>query len=152
MNILWQYIDKRSAAISALKDYESMIYTIDHTNEDIALVQDRMTAPRVSILTGMPSAHNPKARENTLVCGIDGIDVLNERYNQALEYMGWFRPAWESLSEDERFVLSEFYLGDDQKQIDAVYNVCDRFNIERSSAYNKKNRALQHLALLLFGK
>ena len=39
-----------------------------------------------------------------------------------------------------------------QKQIDAVYNICERFNIERSSAYNKKNRALQHLALLLYGK
>ena len=56
MNIVWQYLDKRSAAISALKDYGSMAYILEHTGEDIALVQDRMTAPRASVLTGMPSA------------------------------------------------------------------------------------------------
>jgi len=152
MNIVWQYLDKRSAAISALKDYDSMAYIIEHTGEDIALLQDRMAAPRASMLTGMPSVHNPTAGENRLAAGIDEIDVLKERYRQALEYMEWFKPAWETLSEDERFILKEFYFGDDQKQIDAVYNICDRYNVERSSAYNKKNRALQHLTLLLFGK
>ena len=152
MNIVWQYLDKRSAAINALKDYHSMAYIIEHTGEDIAHLQERMTAPRASMLTGMPSAHNPTAGETRLAAGIDEIDVLKERYRQALEYMEWFKPAWETLTEDERFVLKEFYFGDDQKQIDAVCNICDRFSVERSSAYNKKNRALQHLTLLLFGK
>lgn len=64
----------------------------------------------------------------------------------------WFQPAWEALSEEERFVLQEFYLNVEHKQTEAVLNICERFNIERSSAYNKKNRALQHLALLLYGK
>ena len=111
-----------------------------------------MTAPRASVLTGMPSAHNPTAGEARLAAGIDEIDVLRERYRQALEYMEWFRPAWETLSEDERYVLTEFYLNDDQAQTDALLNICERYAIERSSAYNRKNRALQHLALLLFGK
>jgi hypothetical protein len=66
MNIVWQYLDKRSAAISALKDYGSMAYILEHTGEDIALVQDRMTAPRASVLSGMPSAHNPTAGEARL--------------------------------------------------------------------------------------
>ena len=152
MNIVWQYLDKRSAAISALKDYDSMAYIIEHTGEDIALLQERMVTPRASMLTGMPSAHNPTSGESRLAAGIDEIDVLKERYRQALEYMEWFRSAWDTLSEDERFILKEFYFGDDQKQIDAVYNICDRYSVERSSAYNKKNRALQHLTLLLFGK
>ena len=58
----------------------------------------------------------------------------------------------EALSEDERFVLSEFYHNDDSRQTDAIGSVCERFSIERSSAYNKKNRALARLALLLYGK
>ena len=36
MNIVWQYLDKRAAAINALKDYSSMKYIIEHTDEDIA--------------------------------------------------------------------------------------------------------------------
>ena len=29
MNIVWQYLDKRAAAINALKDYSSMKYIIE---------------------------------------------------------------------------------------------------------------------------
>ena len=30
MNIIWQYLDKRSAAVNALKDYSSMAYILAH--------------------------------------------------------------------------------------------------------------------------
>ena len=152
MNIVCQYLDKRAAAINALKDYSSMKYIIEHTDEDIATLNEEMSSTASPVLNGMPSTHDPKAGEKRLIACINEIDVLKERYRQALEYMDWFQPAWDALTEDEQYVLKEFYLDDEQKQIDAVYNICDRFNIERSSAYNKKNRALQHLALLLYGK
>lgn len=152
MNIVWQYLDKRAAAINALKDYSSMKYIIEHTDEDIATLNEEMSSTASPVLNGMPSTHDPKAGEKRLIACINEIDVLKERYRQALEYMDWFQPAWDALTEDEQYVLKEFYLDDEQKQIDAVYNICDHFNIERSSAYNKKNRALQHLALLLYGK
>jgi hypothetical protein len=152
MNIVWQYLDKRAAAINALKDYSSMKYIIEHTDEDIATLNEEMSSPASPVINGMPSTHDPKAGEKRLIACINEIDVLKERYRQALEYMDWFQPAWDALTEDEQYVLKEFYLDDEQKQIDAVYNICERFNIERSSAYNKKNRALQHLALLLYGK
>ena len=152
MNIVWQYLDKRAAAINALKDYSSMKYIIEHTDEDIATLNEEMSSPVSPVLNGMPSTHDPKAGEKRLIACINEIDVLKERYRQALEYMDWFQPAWDALTEDEQYVLKELYLDDEQKQIDAVYNICERFNIERSSAYNKKNRALQHLALLLYGK
>ena len=152
MNIVWQYLDKRAAAINALKDYSSMKYIIEHTDEDIATLNEEMSSPASPVINGMPSTHDPKAGEKRHIACINEIDVLKERYRQALEYMDWFQPAWDALTEDEQYVLKEFYLDDEQKQIDAVYNICDHFNIERSSAYNKKNRALQHLALLLYGK
>lgn len=152
MKIAWIYLDKKAAAIDALKDYASMEYIIQNHQEDLEEAQERMFSLRPSMPTGMPSAHNPKAGENKLVASIDEINVLKERYRQALEYMEWFRPAWEALNEDEQFVLSEFYRNEDSRQADAIASICDRFSIERSSAYNKKNRALARLALLLYGK
>jgi len=65
--------------------------------------------------------------------------------------MAWFRPAWDGLTEDEQFVLNEFYLCDDAQE-DAIGNICDRYHIERTSAYKKKSRALARLAILLYGK
>jgi hypothetical protein len=153
MNIIWHYLDKRSAVVDALKDYDSMQYIIDHTDEEIATVHDDLSSIGSPALSDMPRGpHNPLAVENRIIAGIDEIDVLKERYRQAVEYMAWFQPAWNELSEDERYVLQAFYRSDDERQTDAVYDICDHFNIERSSAYNKKNRAVQHLALLLYGK
>ena len=153
MNIIWHYLDKRTAAVNALKDYGSMRYIIDHTDEEIDTIHNRISAFGSPALSHMPKgSRNPQANEDRIIAGIDEIDVLKERYRQAVEYMDWFQPAWMALSEDERYVLQTFYWHEDELQTDAVYAVCDHFNIERSSAYNKKNRAIQHLALLLYGK
>lgn len=151
MNIIWQYLDKRSAAVNALKDYSSMEYIISHTDEEIKNAHDKMNGIRSPQFDGMPRVHNPQAGEERILNGIEEIDVLKERYRQAVEYMEWFKPAWEQLTEDEHYVLETFY-SDEDSQTGAVYDICDHFHIERSSAYNKKNRAVQHLAVLLFGK
>lgn len=148
MNIIWQYLDKRSAAINALKDYSSMAYIIEHTGEEITDIHDDMTSIGSPAFSDTPSnVSNPKSGEIRLTAAIDEIDVLRERYRQAKEYMEWFQPAWDALSEDERYVLEQFYWHEPD-----VYKICDHFEIERSSAYNKKNRAVQHLTLLLYGK
>jgi len=151
MSIIWQYLDKKSATVNALKDYSSMKYIIEHTDDDIATIRSDLASVGSPTFTDMPSGqHNPQSGEIRLVNAIDEIDVLRERYRQAKEYMEWFQPAWDSLSEDEQFVLTCFYWCDTQH--DAIDDICDKFHIERSSAYNKKNRALQHLTTLLYGK
>ena len=152
MSIIWKYLDKRSAAVDALKDYGSMKFIIGHTDDEIKSAYEKMGGVSSPQLDGMPRSHNPQASEDRIVKGIEEIDVLKERYRQALEYMAWFLPAWEELTEDERYVLEAFYGEDNQYGASAIYDICDRFGIERSSAYNRKNRALSHLVTLLFGK
>ena len=152
MSIIWKYLDKRSAAVDALKDYGSMKFIIGHTDDEIKSAYEKMGGVSSPQLDGMPRSHNPQASEDRIVKGIEEIDVLKERYRQALEYMAWFLPAWEELTEDERYVLQTFYGEDNQYGASAIYDICDHFGIERSSAYNRKNRALSHLVTLLFGK
>jgi len=151
MSIIWKYLDKRSATIAAIRDYASMQFIIDHTDEKIREVRERMTSVRSPGFDGMPHAHDPKAAESKLIKEIDQIDVLKERYRQAVEYMTWFQPAWDELTEDERYVLEVFY-GAPDDMMSPVYAICDKYSIERTSAYNKKNRAVDHLQVLLFGK
>lgn len=152
MSIAWQYLDKRNAAISALKDYESMQYILAHTPSDIALVESSMINVAAPQLTNMPKGHhNHHSGENRIVKHLDSLDVLRERFRRAQEFCDWFQPAWQGLNESERFTLSCFYLNTDT-DADAVGAVCDHFHIERTSAYKKKDRALAHLALLLYGK
>lgn len=151
MSIIWQYLDKRAAAVKALKDYSSMEYIIKNTDSEIDDVYDRMSRPSGARYDGIPHTRNLNANDERIIKGIEEIDVLKERYRQAVEYMDWFKPAWDELSEDEQYVLDTFY-GQDDYGSGAVYAICDRFHIERSSAYNKKNKALDHLTTLLYGK
>lgn len=151
MSIVWKYLDKRSAAVDALKDYSSMKFIIEHTDDEIKAAYQKMGGVSSPQYDGMPHSHNPQSGEDRIIKGIEEIDVLKERYRQAMEYMEWFVPAWNELTEDERYVLEVFY-SEDERQTDSIYDICDRFHIERTSAYKKKNRALQKLVTLLYGK
>ena len=42
--IAWIYLDKKSAAVDALKDYACMEYIINNHRDDIEEVQSKMTA------------------------------------------------------------------------------------------------------------
>lgn len=152
MSIIWKYLDKRSAAVDALKDFGSMKFIMEHTDDEVKSAYEKMSGVRSSQFDGMPHSHNPQAGENRMIKGIEEIDVLKERYRQAAEYMAWFLPAWEELSEDERYVLETFYGDANEYGSSVIYQIADHFRIEQSSAYNKKNRALHHLTTLLFGK
>lgn len=150
MHISWSFLDKRKAAISAIQAYPSMDFIIHHTDEDILVVRTKMEGVGSPNLDGLPHAHNPQAAEDRMLNCIEEIDTIKERYRQAVEYMNWFKPAWEQLAEDDRYVLEAFFMGDDENG--AGDEVADHFQIERASAYRKKNRAVDRLTSLLYGK
>ena len=151
MSVMWKYLDKRSATIAAIKDRGSMQFIIDHTEEEISAERDRMVSVGSSRMDGQPHAHNPQAGEERIIAGIEEIDILKERYRQAVEYMEWFEPAWAQLTDDEQYVLETFY-DENTYGSNAAWYIAEHFRIEQASAYRKKNRALDHLTVLLFGK
>lgn len=153
MSIAWAYLDKKAASADALKDYSIMEFIIKSHRDSMAEKRSELTSLGSSVPDGLPKARNPHGGEARLAAMIDAIDVLTERYRQALEFMEWFQPAWDELSVDDKFVLNEFYRNDDdEQQGNPVDSVSEYFHIERTSAYKKKNRALERLTALLYGK
>lgn len=60
MEIAWIYLDKKAAAIDALKDYSSMEYIIQNHSDDLEEARERMTSLRSSLPDGMPEVKDPK--------------------------------------------------------------------------------------------
>ena len=98
-------------------------------------------------LDGLPRGHDPRGREKRLAAGIDQLDCLAERHSRAAEYMSWFDPAWEQLDEDERYVLTGFYI--ERVSMDEM---TEKLGVEAKGVYTRKDRALKRLSLLLYGR
>ena len=142
MNVVWKYLDKRAGAVAALKDFGSMKFIIENTDDEIKAAYDKIASCSGINYDGMPHARNLHAAEDRIIKGIDEIDVLKERYRQAVEYMDWFVPAWEQLSDDDRYVLDTFYSEDNEYGSSVVDGIAEYFHIERASAYRRNNRAV----------
>ena len=151
-NIPWTYLDKTNATVKALKDYSKMQHIIDFTDDEIRQVEEQMAGVGSMKIDGMPRNPDPQAGEERMITGMKQIDMLRERLRQANEYMRWFLPGWNALSEDDRFILDTYYSKDNEYGSNAVDTVSDHFGIERSSAYRRKNRALENLTTLLYGR
>ena len=151
-NIPWTYLDKTNATVKALKDYSKMQHIIDFTDDEIRQVEEQMAGVGSLKIDGMPKNQDPQVGEERMITGMERIDVLRERLQQANEYMAWFLPGWNALSEDDRFILDTYYSEDNEYGSNAVDIVSGHFGIERSSAYWRKNRALENLTTLLYGR
>ncbi|WMJ86745.1 hypothetical protein [Anaerocolumna sp. MB42-C2] len=150
MMIASKYINKNAAAVAAIQDYNNMCFIINNTPQEIKDVYEKMVLPRSPKLSGMPTARNHQASTDKLAAQIDKLDILRERYSQAIEYMAWFEPAWASLSDTEQYILMEFYMNGNQKS-GATYRLMDEFNRSERTVERLRSSSLNHLRSLLFG-
>jgi hypothetical protein len=148
--IAWRYLDKKTATITALKDFENMTCIIQLTPDEIKAAEGDMTSPGCSSIDGLPYVRNLLSQEDRVVNSLSRMSVLNQRYIQAVEFMNWFKPAWDTLCEEEQIVLSDFYLVAGSKA-DLVEGLSERLQCGRSDVYRRKDKAVEQLSVLLFG-
>lgn len=150
MQVAWKYLNKQSATINALRDYKNMQRVIEITPEEIKACREDMGNPRSSNFDGMPHQRDVHSGENKLCKALDKLDVMKERYRQAVEFMDWFKPAWDSLNEEEQLLLSEFYLKEQSKTYASI-RLADKLNYEERQIRRLRDKAVEKLTLFLFG-
>ena len=152
MKIGWIYLDKKAAALKAVKDYRSMDRIIQSYIGAIGTERTRMYSVPSSVISHTPGSKNTLASdEERIADAIDTISVIEERYHCAVEYMRWFLPAWNMINEVERIILSEFYQTDYVNRNIVINNLSCELFLERAQIYRYKEKALERLALLLYG-
>ena len=151
-DITWRYVDRRAAAINALRDYVTMETIIDNTPDDLKAIESDLPSLSSPVLDGGRRAFNPTAVEDKILNHLERIDNRTRKYLQAKDYMDWFNPAWQALTDEERDVLEVCFLSGYESATDAIYEVQERLNVERSTAYNRRKTALDHLTSLLYGR
>jgi len=120
----WSYLDKRRAAVAALRDYTTMKNILAITPQAV-----KETRPP------------PPGAEHT---------ALQQRYQQAGDFMDWFEPAWGCLNDTEQLVLREFYLRDSLRS-GATARLQVKLGYSERSVDRIRGRALDKLTKLLYG-
>lgn len=149
--IAWKYLNKPSATVAALQDYWTMREIINITPQETKELYDRMISVGGRQLTGLPTSWNPQAGEDRLVKSLDTLDVIQERYRQAVEYMSWFEPAWATLTDTEQMILREFYMNGSLRS-GANVRLQQSLNYSHAQVDRVRSKALARLSHLLFGK
>lgn len=149
--ITWRYVDRRAAAINALRDYATMEAIIESTPDDLKAIEADLPGVSSPAMDGSRHAFNPTASEDKILNHLERIDNRTRKYLQAMDYMAWFNPAWQALSDEEREVLEVCFLSGIESATDAIYEVQNHLHVERSTAYNRRKTALDHLTVLLYG-
>lgn len=75
-------------------------------------------------------------------------DELKRRLKEAKLWVSVVDRALEVLDDEERLVLDRFYI---HRAKGAAAELCDRLNLEKSSVYDRRDKALRHFTLALYG-
>jgi len=150
MHVSWTFLDKRAAAVNAIRAYKDMEFIIETTPENIKEQKILMVSPKSAQLTGTPGMNDPRRGEQRIAAIIDEIDISRERYRQALEYVEWFEPAWKELTDTERLILTEFYMSATLRS-GATKKLEQVLNYGHSQVDRLRSKALARFSQLLYG-
>ena len=82
----WRGVDRRAAAINALRDYSTMQTIIDTTDDDLKAIAEDIPTASSPKLDGMPGGgFNPHGAEERIMAHLERIDNRQRRYLQTPE-------------------------------------------------------------------
>ena len=121
------------------KDYE---YRLETAGEELERLDEYMTSYPAT-LGSTPVQGGASKREDLLVNTIEAKTIGEEGLRAAREYFVEILPAWNKLTDKERYMIKTRWIDNDGR---GIPDIMSRFHYEKSAAYTKSNAALDRLA------
>ena len=138
----------KSEAIEKLKQYEAKKQSLKSIPMEIARLESAMRSIRSATADGTPVQGGGSGREEMMLSNIVHREELERALEQAQKWIDLVDAGLEILSEEERLVLDRFYVHPARGNVDRL---CGELCIEKSQAYSKKDAALRHFTISLYG-
>lgn len=153
--MLLEYIDFEAATKKILRDYEDKIWQLEQYKKQIKEINGDMTSTKGRMMSSTPVSGGSSQAEDVLAKAIDRKQLLEKGLKKVNHYTKIFIPAWERLTEEERYLLSERYVRPRRHRNaygEWVTKVEVKMHISRSEAYRRSDEALERLTDLLWGQ
>lgn len=131
-----------------LRDYNARKNGLQAATEEIARLQAKSTCIRSARTDGTPSRGGGNRREDALA---DNISTRCELERARGDNETWLRiveNALRTLDDEERMILDRFYINRHRGHAERL---AEELCVEKAQVYRKKDKALRHFALALYG-
>lgn len=138
---------KREAA-DKLKNYEAHKQALECLPKEIRRLESAYTGIRSATTDGTPISGGGSTREDSMLSNIVHRDELKRRLKEARLWVAQVDKALAVLDDEEQLVLDRFYIHRAKGTVEAL---CESLNLEKSAVYDRRDKALRHFTLALYG-
>ena len=135
-------------AIDKLKNYEAHREALENIPKEIKRLESAYAGIRSATTDGTPVSGGGNTREDSMLSNIVHRDELKRRLKEARLWISMVDKALAVLSDEERLVLDRFYI---HRAKGNVGELCERLHVEQSTVYDRRDKALRHFTLALYG-
>jgi len=135
-------------AIDKLKNYEAHKLALESLPKEIRRLESAYIGIRSATTDGTPISGGGSTREDSMLSNIVHRDELKRRLKEARLWVAQVDKALAVLDDEERLVLDRIYI---HRAKGAVGELCERLHVEQSTVYDRRDKALRHFTLALYG-
>lgn len=138
----------KSEAIDKLRQYEAKKQSLNSIPEEIHRLESAMRSIRSATADGTPVQGGGSGREDMMLSNIVHREELERSLEQSKLWVELVDAGLEILSAEERLILDRFYINPEKGNVDRL---CGELGVEQSSVYRKRDAALRHFTISLYG-
>lgn len=143
-----QSMNWKSEAIEKLKKYEAHRRALENIPQEIKRLESAYAGIRSAVTDGTPVSGGSNTREDAMLSNITHRDELKRRLKEARLWVRIVDNALAVLDDSERKVLDRFYINRKKGNVDKL---CEELGRERSAIYARRDAALRHFTIALYG-
>ena len=135
-------------AIEKLRLYEAKKQSLRSIPEEIARLESAMKSIRSATADGSPVNGGGSGREDMMLSNIVHREELERSLEQAKRWVAVVDGGLKILGVEERLILDRLYINPARGNVDRL---CAELGIEQSSVYRRRDKALHHFTICLYG-
>lgn len=145
---LVNYFDPVKTTVAILRDWKERLWKLEHGPRMLEAIDTQLTNTTSHMDSAPVSGGGSNHTEDALVNGISRKEIAMHGLQQAQGAEREFAIAWESLSDDEKFLLWNRFVDNEDRQ--GIVRIMSRMRVEKSQAYQLCDEALHKLSARLF--
>lgn len=138
----------KNEAMDKLRQYDAMRLAVMNIPQEVKRLEAAATAIRGARMDGNAVQSGVSRREEAILDNMMSRQELLWRLEQAENWLSCMDRALSALSGEEKLVLQRFYISPEKGSVERL---CSELGLESSSVYRKRDKALRHFTVALYG-